>query len=208
LSINASAFARPVPGQSFRREQGASLALASFPDVVLFTPKRHHDARGFFSETFSLRNLSALEISDPWVQDNYSLSLEKGIVRGLHLQRPPTAQAKLVRVNRGAIFDVILDMRPNSATFGRHAWVELSARDWNQLYIPEGYAHGFCTLEPDTEVMYKASRYYSPADEVGVLWNDPALGIPWPIDADAALLSPKDACNMPFAEIQPIDWSV
>jgi dTDP-4-dehydrorhamnose 3,5-epimerase len=136
------------------------------------------------------------------------LSLERGVVRGLHLQRPPTAQAKLVRVNRGAIFDVILDMRPNSATFGRHAWVELSSREWNQLYIPEGYAHGFCTLEPDTEVMYKASRYYSPADEVGVLWNDAELGIPWPVEPEAALLSPKDARNLPFAEIESIDWGV
>jgi dTDP-4-dehydrorhamnose 3,5-epimerase len=185
---------------------GRSLALADFPDVLLFAPKRHFDARGWFCETFSLRYLTSIGIHDAWVQDNYSLSLEKGVVRGLHLQRPPNAQAKLVRVNRGAIFDVVLDMRPNSPRFGCHACVELSARDWNQLYIPEGYAHGFCTLEPDTEVIYKTSRYYSPADELGILWNDPALDIPWPVDSASALLSPKDAVNQRFAEIGPIDW--
>jgi dTDP-4-dehydrorhamnose 3,5-epimerase len=183
-----------------------ALDLASFPDVVVFAPRRHHDLRGCFSETFSLRHLVTLGIQDDWVQDNYSLSLEKGVVRGLHLQRPPNAQAKLVRVNRGAIFDVVLDMRPNSPTFGQHAGVELTARDWNQLYVPEGYAHGFCTLEPDTEVIYKTSRYYSPADELGILWNDPDLGIAWPVEAAAALLSPKDAVNARFAEIGPIDW--
>ena len=187
---------------------GASrtLPLSAFPDVVLFTPKRFHDARGFFSETFSLRGLEALGINETWVQDNFSLSLDKGVVRGLHLQRPPMAQAKLIRVNRGAIFDVVVDMRPNSANFGCHAWVELSADEWNQLYIPEGFAHGFCTLTSETEVMYKASRYYSPEHELGVLWDDPALGIPWPVDGPAALLSPKDTRNLPFAEIDPIDW--
>ena len=183
-----------------------ALALTAFPDVVLFAPKRHYDSRGCFSETFSLRHLLTLGIDDDWVQDNYSLSLDKGVVRGLHLQRPPAAQAKLVRVNRGAIFDVVVDMRPDSPRFGQHACVELSARDWSQLYIPEGYAHGFCTLEPDTEVIYKASRYYSPADEIGILWNDPALGISWPVEEAAALLSPKDAVNRRFAEIGPIDW--
>ena len=183
-----------------------TLELSAFPDLVLFAPKRFNDARGFFSETFSLRNLASLGISEDWVQDNFSLSLDKGVVRGLHLQRPPMAQAKLVRVNRGAIFDVALDMRPNSPTFGRHACVELTASDWNQLYIPEGYAHGFCTLEADTEVVYKTSNYYSPEHEVGMLWDDPALGIPWPIDAAMALLSPKDTRNARFAEIGPIDW--
>ena len=187
---------------------GASrtLPLSAFPDVVLFTPKRFHDARGFFSETFNLRNLEVLGINETWVQDNFSLSLDKGVVRGLHLQRPPMAQAKLIRVNRGAIFDVVVDMRPNSANFGCHAWVELSADEWNQLYIPEGFAHGFCTLTSETEVMYKASRYYSPEHELGVLWDDPALGIPWPVDAPAALLSPKDTRNLPLSEIDPIDW--
>jgi dTDP-4-dehydrorhamnose 3,5-epimerase len=198
--------ARSAAEQTVSAGAPLSLDLSCFPDVVLFAPKRFNDARGFFSETFSLRHLASLGIADAWVQDNYSLSQPKGVVRGLHLQRPPTAQAKLVRVNRGAVFDVILDMRPNSPNFGRHACVELTARDWNQLYIPEGFAHGFCTLEPDTEVIYKTSRYYSPADEVGILWDDPALGIPWPIDPAAALLSPKDSQNVPFAAIEPIDW--
>jgi dTDP-4-dehydrorhamnose 3,5-epimerase len=198
--------ARPAAEPAHTAGSQRTLDLAAFPDLVLFAPKRHYDSRGFFSETFSLRHLAALGVSEDWVQDNFSLSLEKGVVRGLHLQRPPTAQAKLVRVNRGAIFDVVVDMRPKSPTFGRHACVELSAAEWNQLYIPEGYAHGFCALEPDTEVMYKTSRYYSPEDELGMLWDDPALGIPWPIDAAAALVSPKDARNARFAEIGPIDW--
>jgi dTDP-4-dehydrorhamnose 3,5-epimerase len=206
LSINASTLAPRGPLAAIPATKRLSLDLAEFPDLILFAPKRHHDSRGFFSETFSLRHLANLGIEDDWVQDNYSLSLDKGVVRGLHLQRPPSAQAKLVRVNRGAILDVVFDMRPNSPTFGCHTAVELSAREWNQLYIPEGYAHGFCTLEADSEVIYKTSRYYSPADELGILWNDPALGIEWPVDAETALLSPKDAANVRFAEIVPIVW--
>ncbi len=206
MSTEAHALARCTAEAPASAEERRALDLSAFPDVVLFAPKRHHDSRGCFSETFSLRHLASLGIHDDWVQDNYSLSLEQGVVRGLHLQRPPSAQAKLVRVNRGAIFDVVLDMRPHSPTFGQHAGVELNARDWTQLYVPEGYAHGFCTLEPDTEVIYKASRYYSPADELGILWNDPELGIAWPVDPAAALLSPKDAVAARFAEIAPIDW--
>jgi dTDP-4-dehydrorhamnose 3,5-epimerase len=206
LNIDASDVMRPEGELAMPAKANFSLPLDAFPDVVLFAPKRHYDSRGCFSETFSLRNLADLGIEENWVQDNYSLSLDKGVVRGLHLQRPPSAQAKLIRVNRGAIFDVVLDMRPDSPHYGRHTAVELNARDWTQLYIPEGFAHGFCTLEPDTEVIYKASRYYSPANELGILWNDPALGIPWPVESAAALLSPKDAANARFAEIAPIYW--
>ena len=201
MSIDISTLDRTAAPAASR-----ALPLSAFPDVVLFTPRRFHDARGFFSETFSQRNLQSLGIEENWVQDNFSLSLDKGVLRGLHLQLPPMAQAKLIRVNRGAIFDVVVDMRPNSANFGCHAWVELSAEAWNQLYIPEGYAHGFCTLTAETEVMYKTSRYYSPKHELGVRWDDPALGIAWPVDAAMALLSPKDLHNLPFAAIDPIDW--
>lgn len=206
MAIDASPLARFEAGSAIPAGVGRSLDLAAFPDVVLFTPKRFHDSRGCFSETFSRRDLAARGIEGDWVQDNYSLSLGKGVVRGLHLQRPPMGQAKLVRVNRGAIFDVVVDMRPKSPLFGRHVAVELTACNWSQLYIPEGYAHGFCTLEPDTEVIYKTSRYYSPGDELGIQWNDPDLGIAWPVGAEAAVLSPKDAGNVRFAEIAPIDW--
>jgi len=202
IDITAPDRAAAMPAPTATR----TLPLSAFPDVVLVKPKRFHDARGFFSETFSQRNLHALGIDETWVQDNFSLSLDKGVVRGLHLQLPPMGQAKLIRVNRGTIFDVVLDMRPNSPTFGCHGWVELSSDEWNQLYIPEGYAHGFCTLTAETEVMYKTSNYYSPEHEVGVRWDDPTLGIPWPVDAAAALLSPKDLRNLPLAEIDPINW--
>jgi dTDP-4-dehydrorhamnose 3,5-epimerase len=203
VSLDPAILARS-PGRS--ETSGTALELAAFPDVLLLTPKRHYDPRGCFSETFSRRHLAGLGIEAEWVQDNYSLSHMAGVVRGLHLQRPPAAQAKLVRVNRGAIFDVIVEMRPDSPNFGRHAVVELNARDWTQLYIPVGYAHGFCTLEPDTEVIYKTSAYYSPADEIGILWNDPDLAIAWPVAGDAALLSAKDAVNARFAEISRIEW--
>lgn len=203
MSLDAAMLARS-PGRSERA--GSALDLSAFPDVQLLTPKRHYDPRGCFSETFSRRHLASLGIADDWAQDNYSLSHAAGIVRGLHLQRPPSAQAKLVRVNRGAIFDVIVEMRPDSPRFGCHAVVELTARNWTQLYIPAGYAHGFCTLEPDTEVIYKTSRYYSPEDEIGILWNDPDLGIAWPVAAEAALVSAKDAVNTRFAEIPRIEW--
>jgi dTDP-4-dehydrorhamnose 3,5-epimerase len=123
-------------------------------------------------------------------------------VRGLHLQWPPHAQGKLVRVCRGAIYDVALDLRPGSPTFGRHEAVELSAENWRQLWVPEGFAHGFCTLRPDTEVIYKVTRPYAPASEHGVLWSDPALEIAWPVDPEAAVLSAKDRLLPTLAEFR------
>lgn len=167
------------------------VALA-IPDVKLITPRRFVDPRGFFSETFSRRGLIEAGLAADFIQDNHSLSKEPGTVRGLHFQRAPFAQAKLVRILRGAVYDVALDIRPGSPTFGRHVAIELSADTGAQLLIPEGFAHGLCTLEPDTEVLYKVNRDYAPQHEGGILWNDPALGIAWPIAPAEATLSDRD----------------
>jgi dTDP-4-dehydrorhamnose 3,5-epimerase len=164
----------------------------SIPDVKLITPRRIGDARGFFAETFNRRRFAEAGLFADFTQDNHSLSRLCGTVRGLHFQRPPFAQAKLVRVLRGAVFDVVLDIRPASPTYGRHATIALSAAAGAQLLIPEGFAHGFCTTEPDTEVFYKVSRDYAPAHEGGILWNDPGLGIAWPVAPEQAVLSDRD----------------
>ena len=169
--------------------------------VLLIEPDRHPDARGFFSETFRETWLAARGIDCRFVQENHSLSRDRGVVRGLHFQIPPAAQAKLVRVAAGAIFDVAVDLRRSSPSFGRHVAMRLGAAEWNQIFIPEGFAHGFCVLEPDTEVLYKASAYYSAAHERGLLWNDPALGIEWPVDARQAILSDRDRRHPPLAEL-------
>lgn len=166
--------------------------------VALITPKRFGDSRGFFSETFKLADLEeALGPLPAFVQDNHSLSTERGVVRGLHFQAPPHAQDKLVRVTRGAVLDVAVDIRTGSPTFGQHVAVELSAENWQQLWVPKGFAHGFCTLEPNTEVIYKVTAYYAPESDAGILWNDPALGIDWPIGPSEAALSQKDQ-NQPL----------
>lgn len=170
-------------------------------DVKLFTPRIFRDERGFFSETFSARDLAAAGIAESFVQDNHSLSRMKGVVRGLHFQIPPRAQGKLVRVTRGAILDVAVDIRRGSATYGQHVATMLSAKNWRQLWIPGGFAHGFCTLEPDTEVQYKVTDYYAPECDRGVRWNDPALGIAWPIAAELAILSDKDKKQPMLADL-------
>jgi dTDP-4-dehydrorhamnose 3,5-epimerase len=175
-----------------------SLAI---PDVKLLRPRRHIDARGFFSETYSRRDLLAAGIDESFVQDNHSLSIAEGVVRGLHFQIPPHAQAKLVRVARGAILDVAVDLRYGSPSFGRHVAVQLSDADWAQLYIPVGFAHGFCTLEPRTEILYKASDYYAPSHERGISWDDPDLAIDWPVAPAEAVLSTKDARLPVFASL-------
>jgi dTDP-4-dehydrorhamnose 3,5-epimerase len=162
------------------------------PAVRILTPKKHGDHRGFFSETYSRKAFKDLGIDIEFVQDNQSLSAEKGVVRGLHYQLPPTAQDKLVRVVRGAILDVAVDIRRGSATFGKHVSAVISTENWRQILIPVGFAHGFVTLEPNTEVIYKVSNYYSPKDERGILWNDPQLAIGWGIDSSSAVLSEKD----------------
>lgn len=160
--------------------------------VKLVKPKRHGDQRGFFSETYRRDLLAEAGIGVELVQDNHSRSAAAGTVRGLHYQAPPRAQGKLVRVTRGAILDVAVDIRHGSPTFGRHVAVRISAEEWNQLWIPAGFAHGLCTLEPDTEVLYKVTDYYSPEHDAGIAWDDPALRIDWPVATDAAILSDKD----------------
>jgi dTDP-4-dehydrorhamnose 3,5-epimerase len=159
---------------------------------VMVTPRRFGDNRGYFLETYSLRDFRELGIHDVFLQDNQSLSAKRGTVRGLHFQLAPRAQAKLVRVLRGRILDVAVDLRSSSPTFGCHVAVELSAEEGNQLYIPVGFAHGFCTLEPDTEIAYKVSALYAPELDRGLAWNDPELGIAWPVRPEEAELSAKD----------------
>jgi dTDP-4-dehydrorhamnose 3,5-epimerase len=174
------------------------------PDVKLVTPKRIGDNRGFFSETYNATAFAAGGISTPFVQDNQSLSAEKGTIRGLHFQTEPFAQAKLVRVIKGAIFDVAVDIRKDSPSFGRHVSAILSEENWQQLYIPVGFAHGFCTLEPNTEVIYKVTNFYSAANDRGLLWNDPALGIDWPVDETGAVLSDKDKKHPALAALSDV----
>jgi dTDP-4-dehydrorhamnose 3,5-epimerase len=166
-------------------------ALA-IPDVMLISPPRFGDSRGFFSETFHARRLAEAGVHGNFVQDNHSLSGSKGTVRGLHLQIGANAQGKLVRVTRGAIWDVAVDVRHGSPTFGRHVAEVLSAENWRQMWVPVGFLHGFCTLEPDTEVLYKVTAEYDREAERGVHWRDPALALPWPVHAAEAVLSEKD----------------
>jgi len=161
------------------------------PDVKVLRPKKDGDARGFFSETWSRVAMAGAGLDIDFVQDNQSLSAMRGTVRGLHFQTPPHAQAKLLRVIRGAVFDVAVDLRRGSPDYGRHVSAVISAEAWNQILVPVGFAHGFMTLEPDTEVIYKVSGIYSPANDAGILWNDPDLGIAWPLDVEATL-SDKD----------------
>jgi dTDP-4-dehydrorhamnose 3,5-epimerase len=164
----------------------------SVPDVMLITPPRFGDDRGYFSETYSLPKFEQAGITQAFVQDNQSFSRQKGTVRGLHCQVAPRVQGKLVRVLRGAIWDVAVDARPGSPTFGQHAAATLTGDNGSQLWVPPGFLHGFCTLEPDTEVAYKVTDLYDRGAERGVLWNDATLALPWPVAAEAALLSDKD----------------
>jgi dTDP-4-dehydrorhamnose 3,5-epimerase len=168
------------------------VSATEIAEVKEIRPVRHGDARGFFSEIFRESLLRQHGIAAPFVQENHSLSVPRGVVRGLHFQIPPQGQAKLVRVGAGAILDVAVDIRAGSPSWGRHVAIVLSAAEGNQLFVPEGFAHGFCTLEPNTEVFYKVSRYYSPEHERGLAWDDPELAIAWPVVGAAALLSEKD----------------
>ncbi|MEJ1157934.1 dTDP-4-dehydrorhamnose 3,5-epimerase [Prosthecomicrobium sp. N25] len=162
--------------------------------VLLIEPRRFGDDRGWFTEVYSEADFSRRGIDVRFVQDNHSLSRPAGVLRGLHFQRPPRAQAKLVRCIRGRIWDVAVDIRRGSPTYGRWAAAELSAANGRQLYIPVGFAHGFLTLEPDTEVTYKVSDFYAPDCDGGLRWNDPDLALPWPIPAGIdPVTSSKDA---------------
>ena len=177
------------------------------PDVKLLTPRKFGDDRGFFSEVYNKRELTAQGIDIGFVQDNQSYSADRGTVRGLHFQAPPHAQDKLIRVLFGSIFDVAVDIRCGSPTFGKHASAVISAEAWNQILVPSGFAHGFCTLEPDTEVLYKVTDYYAPDHDLGVLWSDPDLDSAWPVAVGEAVMSEKDRDLPLLATIEsPFDY--
>jgi dTDP-4-dehydrorhamnose 3,5-epimerase len=160
--------------------------------VKIVTPRKFGDDRGFFSETYNRSRWESHGLRHVFVQDNHSLSREIHVIRGLHFQTPPFAQDKLVRVVRGRILDVVVDIRRSSPSFGRHLAVELSAENWRQLLVPIGFAHGFCTLEPDTEVVYKVTNVYSADHDRGLAFDDPDLALPWPVAPERAILSEKD----------------
>lgn len=172
------------------------------PEIKILKPKKFGDPRGFFSETYNKKTLEAIGVDLTFVQDNHSLSTEKGTIRGLHFQLPPFAQDKLVRVLKGSIFDVAVDLRKNSPTFGKYVSAFISAEAWNQILIPIGFAHGFCTLEPQTEVEYKVTNYYSAKHERGIIWNDVDLAISWPASALEVQLSEKDQNNLLFSQLK------
>lgn len=169
------------------------------PDVVVITPRRFGDARGWFTETDNERSFAEVLGGAVFVQDNQAFSATRGTLRGLHFQRPPHAQAKLVRVLRGSIFDVAVDLRLGSPTYGQWVGETLTAGGGEQLFVPRGFAHGYCTLEPDTEVAYKVDGFYAPDCDAGLAWNDPTLAIAWPIAAGEAILSDKDTRLPAFA---------
>lgn len=175
----------------------------ALPGVLLLQPRRFGDARGFFCETWNRKAMEGHGIALDFVQDNQSLSMAKGTLRGLHYQRPPHAQDKLVRCGRGALWDVAVDIRSGSPTYGKWIGVELSAENGRQLLIPKGFLHGFVTLEPETEILYKCTDYYAPDCDGSVRWDDPDLAIDWPLNG-APVLSDKDAQAPGLAETGPV----
>jgi dTDP-4-dehydrorhamnose 3,5-epimerase len=179
------------------RSQGECRAVLvrslAIPDLKEIVPDRHEDERGILSEIFNSRAFAERGLPVDWVQDNHSKSTDAFVLRGLHFQRPPFAQDKLVRVVRGSVFDVAVDLRSQSRTYAKWAGLELSARKWNQIFIPKGFAHGFLTLEPETEVIYKVSAHYSPQHEVSIRFDDDEIVIDWPLRNRRPQLSRKDA---------------
>ena len=176
----------------------------SIPDVKLITPKKFGDHRGFFVETYSRQKLAPHGIDFEFVQDNHSMSAAVGTVRALHYQLPPFAQGKLIRVLKGAVLDVAVDIRRDSPTFGKFVAEKLSADNCRMMWVPVGFAHGFETLEPNTEVAYKVTNYYAPTHERGIRWNDPAIGVPWSTQPNAATLSDKDKIAPLLAEAKEL----
>lgn len=170
--------------------------------VLLLTPKRFSDARGFFSETWNRKSLAEHGLDYDWVQDNHSVSVQPGTVRGLHFQAPPHAQDKLVRCGKGAFFDVAVDIRRGSPTYGKWVGYELSFANGRQMLIPAGFLHGFATHEPNTEIIYKCSDYYAPECERAVRFNCPDLGIDWQMGDLEPVLSEKDAAAPGFADFE------
>lgn len=178
-----------------------SVEPTAIPAVKTITPKKFGDHRGFFSETWSRAAFAEAGLHLDFVQDNQSLSATVGTLRGLHFQSAPFAQDKLVRVIKGRILDVAVDLRASSPTFGQHVAVELSAENWRQLLVPIGFAHGFVTLEPDTEVLYKVTAPYGPANDHGVAFDDPSLGIDWRLPHGDLVLSDKDRKHPRLADL-------
>jgi dTDP-4-dehydrorhamnose 3,5-epimerase len=182
-----------------------SITPLALPEILLITPKRHGDARGWFAETWSRRAMAEAGVDADFVQDNQAFSGRKGTVRGLHFQTAPHPQAKLVRVLKGAIYDVAVDIRPGSPTYGRWVGAELTAEGGEQLFVPRGFAHGYCTLTDDTELFYKVDGLYAPQTEGGLLWNDPDLGIAWPI-ADDVVLNDRDRALPRLKDLPPVQF--
>lgn len=170
--------------------------------VIEIVPAKFGDERGFFSETYNAKTYAEVGIGLDFVQDNHSLSAEKGVLRGLHFQTSPFAQDKLVRVTRGCVFDVIVDIRKGSPTFAKWVGVEISAKKWNQVLVPKGFAHGFVTLEPDTEFLYKVTNYYSKECDRSIRFDDPAIGIKWPVDLASIIMSDKDRAAGSLADTE------
>lgn len=174
--------------------------------VLLIMPGRFGDHRGFFSESYSRKSMAEAGVVIDFCQDNHSLSAQVGTIRGLHFQAPPHAQDKLVRCGKGALYDVAVDIRRGSPTYGRWVGYELSFENGRQLLVPSGFAHGFVTLQPDTEIIYKCSDYYAPETEGALIWNDPDIGITWPLDGPP-VLSGKDAVAPGLAGFDsPFTW--
>jgi dTDP-4-dehydrorhamnose 3,5-epimerase len=178
-------------------------ALAIF-DIKLICLPRFKDPRGFFSETWNQRRFAEAGIPGPFIQDNHAVSSGVGVLRGLHCQVGPNAQGKLVRCVRGAIYDVAVDAREGSPTFGRYVGVEISAESWTQLWVPPGFLHAYCTLTVETEVIYKVTGAYDKEAERGVIWNDPDIGIKWPLAADQVILSDKDKLLPRLRDLPPL----
>jgi dTDP-4-dehydrorhamnose 3,5-epimerase len=176
-------------------------AAKELPGVRVIVPRRHADTRGFFSEVWREDVLERAGLDCRFVQENHVLSRAKGTVRGLHFQIGKAVQGKLIRCTRGSVLDVAVDIRRGSPSFGRHMATVLSADNWKQLYVPVGFAHGYCTLDPDTEVIYKVTAYYDPNSERGLAWNDPAIGINWPVDLEEAVLTERDQALPHLADL-------
>jgi len=181
-----------LSGTSIERRFFVQVLKTGLPGIVIIEPARFGDDRGFFSESWNRRRMAEAGLDIDFVQDNHSLSRQAGTLRGLHFQSPPHAQAKLVRCGRGALFDVAVDIRHGSPTYGQWTGVELSFENGRQLFVPEGFLHGFVTRQPETEVIYKCSDYYAPDCDGAVRFDDPELGIDWGLDGDP-VLSDKDA---------------
>ncbi len=174
----------------------------TIPDVKVLTPRVFADDRGYFCETWSDAAFARIGLKDGFVQDNHAASKAAGTLRGLHFQNPPYAQGKLVRVVRGSIIDVAVDLRRNSPTYGHHVSVLLSADNHRQVWVPPGFAHGYVTLEPDTHAIYKVTSGYAASSEGGIIWNDPALAIDWQLNGLVPILSDKDKILLPLAQTQ------